>query len=167
MRKKTKALSGASKDAYLRRLLGEYPQLSPDMRRALLSKLREEIAQLRVRVEFLSPSARKDDAPLVANAADGSEPSPPVDTRSDAAAAVPAAPLFDPFTPNVIVVLRRGGRSAALQALEAIESPDNLRLLAREQRLSIGADVFSVADLRAAIVSAAERRVANRLAAAS
>jgi hypothetical protein len=48
-----------------------------------------------------------------------------------------------------------------------IESLDDLRLLAREQRLAVGAGLSSAAELRAAIVTAAERRIANRMAAAS
>ena len=67
---------------------------------------------------------------------------------------------------TVVVVVRTSGRGAALAALDAIDSLDNLRLLAREQRLSVGNDVSSVAEMRAAIVTAAERRIANRMAAA-
>ena len=66
-----------------------------------------------------------------------------------------------------MVLLRTGGRERLLGALESIDSADNLRLLAREQRLSVGADLTSPAELRGAIVQAAERRVANRIAAAS
>ena len=74
---------------------------------------------------------------------------------------------FDPFSPNVIVVFRKSGRDAALAALAGIDSADQLRLLAREQRLVVPADVSSTQELRAAIVTAAERRIANRMAAAS
>jgi hypothetical protein len=74
---------------------------------------------------------------------------------------------FDPFSPNIIVVVRTAGREAALAALTAIDSPDNLRLLAREQRLTVAGDAASAADLRIAIVTAAERRIANRMAAAT
>jgi hypothetical protein len=82
---------------------------------------------------------------------------------------VPAAATssFDPYSPNVIVVIRKSGREAALAALAAIDSADHLRLLAREQRLALSADVRSAQELRAAIVTAAERRIANRMAAAS
>ena len=63
--------------------------------------------------------------------------------------------------------MRKSGRAAALAALDAIDSLDNLRLLAREQRLSVSADTRLAAEMRAAIVTAAERRIANRMAAAS
>jgi hypothetical protein len=73
---------------------------------------------------------------------------------------------FDPYSPNVVVVVRKSGGEAALAALAAIDSTENLRLLAREQRLNVDADVSSAAEMRTAIVMAAERRIANRVAAA-
>ena len=115
----------------------------------LVSRLRQDIAQLRLRTH-----AR----------ADAEAPPPP-------AASPPRRPRprrpFDPFSPNVIVVVRKSGRDAALAALGGIDSVDDLRLLAREQRLTVPADLSSAEELRAAIVGAAERRIANRMAAAS
>jgi hypothetical protein len=67
----------------------------------------------------------------------------------------------------VIVVVRTSGRDAAMAALATIDSLDDLRLLAREQRLAVAGDPTSPTDLRTAIVAAAERRIANRMAAAS
>lgn len=145
MAKKTKALSGASQDAYFRRVLKTHLELKVEDRDRLVGKLREDIAQLRLRTH--ASINRK------------TLPSPPP-------SAAPAPP-FDPFSPNVIVVVRTSGRDAALAALGGIDSIDNLRLLAREQRLTVSADLSSVEELRAAIVTAAERRVANRIAAAS
>jgi hypothetical protein len=144
MGKKTKALSGASQDAYFRRVLKTQLELTAEDRDRLVGKLREDIAQLRLRKH-----GSADPKPL---------PSPPPP------AALP--PPFDPFSPNVVVVVRTSGRDAALAALGGIDSAEHLRLLAREQRLTISADSSSVADLRAAIVTAAERRIANRFAAA-
>jgi hypothetical protein len=82
------------------------------------------------------------------------------------ATATEGAP-FDPYSPNVIVVFRTLGRDAALAELHAIEDVECLRLLAREQRLGIASDLADAADIRHAIVAAAERRIANRRAAAS
>ena len=79
---------------------------------------------------------------------------------------VPERAPFDPFSPNLVVVVRLGGRDAALAALAAIESPDDLRLLAREQQLSVEDEAVTADELRRAIVAAAERRIANRRAAA-
>lgn len=173
MGKKTKALSGASQDAYFRRVLKTQANLSADERDRVVRFLRQEIAQLRLRrqaktdVDALAP-----DAEPAAKAAPASEP---VSQRKPAPRPLvvvdlpPPAPAvaFDPYTPNVIVVLRKSGRDAALAALGSIDSVDNLRLLAREQRLSIPEDAGSAKDLRSQIVAAAERRVANRMAAAT
>ena len=149
MGKKTKALSGASQDAYFRRILKAHPNLPAEDRDLLVGRLRQEIAQLRLRTHAC---------------ADMQGPPPPAPTTPSSA---PGAPPFDPFSPNVIVVVRKSGRDVALAALEAIDSLDDLRLLAREQRLAVPADLSSAAELRAAIVTAAERRIANRMAAAS
>jgi hypothetical protein len=170
MAKKTKALSGASQDAYFRRLLGAHPNLSAEERDRIVHRLREEIAQLRLRTamrkEMDAPPAAGPDpvpsaapmqaAPLVAGPFPAAAPAVPQ-------AAVP----FDPFSPNVIVVVRKAGRDAALAALGDIDSADNLRLLAREQRLAVPMELSSAAELRIAIVTAAERRIANRVAAAT
>jgi hypothetical protein len=171
MRKKTKALSGASQDAYFRRVLKAYPGLSPEERDKLVGRLRAEIAQLRVRV---TPNAEADarQIPVVPASGAMAVPDTPPVTPAVPAATIPSPPLpppiaaFDPFSPNVIVIVRKSGRAAALAALDAIDSLDNLRALAHEQRLSLAPGLASAAELRAAIVTAAERRIANRMAAA-
>jgi hypothetical protein len=178
MRKKTKALSGASQDAYFRRVLKANPSLSAEERDQLVRRLRQEVAQLRVRVE----ARQQGDPPAVVSALAESvaaiTPQPSTDIPVEQSATRPelpppilepalAAAPFDPFSPNIVVVVRKFGRAAALAALDAVDSLDNLRLLAREQRLSVSADLASAAEVRAAIVTAAERRIANRMAAAS
>ena len=146
--KKTKALSGASQDAYFRRVLKAYVNLPGEDRDRLVCRLRQDIAQVRLR-----RNARTD----------SQSPPAPDPTASPA----PTASPFDPFSPNVIVVVRKWGRDAALAALGAIETPDQLRQLAHEQRLAVPTEVLPAAELRTAIVTAAERRIANRRAAAS
>jgi hypothetical protein len=54
-----------------------------------------------------------------------------------------------------------------LEELTSIDDVASLRLLAREQQLGIANDLDEAADIRLAIVAAAERRIANRRAAAS
>jgi hypothetical protein len=161
MQKKTRALSGASQDAYFRRVFKAYPNLSADERERLVRRLRQEIAQLRLR-----RNARDE--------AGSPETTTPAETKPAPVLAVPAVSVstqastpFDPFSPNVIVVVRTSGRDAAMAALTAIDSLDDLRLLAREQRLAVAGDPTSATDLRTAIIAAAERRIANRMAAAS
>jgi len=158
MKKETKALSGASQDAYFRRVLKAHPNLSAAERDRIVRQLREEVAQLRLRVKVPGDIA--------------ASPAPPSTAAAQPAAAVPqpaagsAGLPFDPYSPNVVVVVRKSGREAAVAALAAIDSTENLRFLAREQRLNVDADVLSAAEMRTAIVMAAERRIANRVAAA-
>jgi len=170
MRKST-ILSGAAQHAYFRRVLKAYPSLSGVERDRALDRLRREIAHLRLRREG-------DHQPAVVPAAAPATPRRPnseKQARSKQAAALPitepttavATARFDPFSPNIVVVVRLAGRAAALAALASIESEEQLRLLAHEQRLSVKGQLSSLAELRAAIVAAAERRIANRLAAAS
>lgn len=166
MKKETRALSGASQHAYFRRVLKDHPSLTAEERAQLLERLRQEVAQVRLRVLPEQRPAPQQPAeprtmPSGVQTVDAPQPAP-VEV-----VAVPPVPPFDPFSPNIVVVLRRLGRAAALAELEAIASVEDLRLLAREQRLSVAADLTSAPDLRAAIVAAAERRVANRVAAMS
>jgi hypothetical protein len=156
--RKTKALSGAAQDAYFRRALKTHSKLTAEQREQLVRSLKREIAQLRLRLEPLPPGAPP---PAAAAAMHTRE-----ETSAGAQPAVASA-SFDPFSPNVVVILRTSGRAAALAALAAIDREEHLRLLAREQRLNVGPNLASLAELRAAIVGAAERRVANRVAAAS
>jgi hypothetical protein len=158
MTKRTKALSGASQDAYFRRVFKAYSGLSAEERDHLVHRLRREIAQLRLR-RGDSGEVRSGQAEAVVV--------PTVVATSAVAMPVTAAKPFDPFALNIVLLVRKAGRSGALGALAAIDSVDDLRLLAREQRLSIGAEPGSAAEVRAAIVQAAERRIANRVAAAS
>ena len=150
MGKKTRALSGASLEAYFRRILRAV-DLSHDQRNEIVRQLRGEIALLRVRK---GAHAGSDEDSL---------------TASSLANIVeaPVASKFDPFTPNIIVVLRKEGRDATLAALATIEGAEDLRTLAREQRLHIDGDLSSIDAIRLAIVTAAERRIANRMAAAT
>jgi hypothetical protein len=163
MQKKTRALSGASQDAYFRRVFKAYPNLSPDERERLVRRLRQEVAQLRLRRSARSEGAAEPPAPEPAAAPER----PTASTVPATSVPVHVPTAFDPFSPNIIVVVRTAGREAALAALTAIDNPDNLRQLAREQRLTVASDATSAADLRLAIVTAAERRIANRMAAAS
>ena len=166
MTKRTRALSGASQDAYFRRFFKSHSNLSPEERDKIVQLLRREIAQLRLRRQQRESEAEASQGtrPLPAKPVEvvTAPPDKPADVQP-----TPTATPFDPFSINVVVLLRTGGRERLLGALESIDSADHLRLLAREQRLSVGADMTSPAELRTAIVQAAERRVANRIAAAS
>ena len=144
MAKRVQSLTGEAKDAFLERAAASAGGGD------VLEALKRDVTRVWVRIEALAsgvPEAATDALPA-----------------EDAAAADDA---FDPYTPNVIVVIRTKGREAALAALQRIAAPANLRLLAREQQLGIEAELSAADEIRQAIVAAAERRIANRRAAAS
>lgn len=150
MTKGSKPLWGTSKDAYFRRILRTESGLGAAASERLLRRMQAEIVQVRLR----EASAETAESRIQA----------PADTRAIDAVSVA---VFDPYSPNVVVVVRTAGRERALAALSSIDRVEHLRLLAREQQLSIEAGIDSAAEIRVAIVSAAERRIANRRAAAS
>ena len=156
MAKSITSLSGSAKDDYLGRVLGEEAGLDPAARRDLAERLQREVTRVWVK------------APAVADEAVAQGAAEP-EIAGEAAATDAAAETagFNPYAPNVVVVIRRSGREGALEALNAIERPEHLRLLAREQQLVVDAALVEPAAIRAAIVAAAERRIANRRAAAS
>lgn len=153
MTKSSKPLWGTSKDAYFRRALRSEPGIGPDAADRLLRRFRTEVVQVRLREGAAA-------APAAADGAAAGE------AAESVAASGPAEATFDPYTPNVIVTVRTEGRGKALAALAAIASIENLRLLAREQQLSIGDGPVTADEIRTAIVDAADRRIANRRAAA-
>jgi hypothetical protein len=162
-----RVLSGAAKDAFLKRLLATETGLDDATRARLTDSLQDAISMISARwrppialVPQSLPALVEPQALPLATAHDaphkGEATSPPV-----------TAQPFDPFTPNVIVVFRTRGREAVLDELAAIDDVECLRLLAREQQLGIDAELADPNDIRQAIAAAAERRVANRRAAAS
>lgn len=182
MTKSTRALSGAAKNVFLEGMVRSALGDDHDARERLLKELTEAIASLRVRVEAergrraisdwtervlsVAEAAESDAAaePAV-TAAPPAAPQP--EPRLDDSARERGAATFDPYEPNVIVVVRTKGREAALQALALIARESDLRLLAHEQQLGIPGDASGLPAIRDAIVSAAERRIANRRAAGS
>jgi hypothetical protein len=161
MAKSTKALSGAAKNAYLKRVVRSEAEISSEARERLTDRLVGEIASVTLR-PAVAPGDEADR--LVTATEDGA-------ARAASAATLAvsdrASTAFDPYSPNVVVVIRTRGRDATLAQLGAIKDVDNLRLLAREQQLGIPAGLASAEKIRQAIVDAAERRIANRRAAAS
>lgn len=164
-------LSGTAKDAFVDRAVAAIPGLGVRARARVASCLKRELASV-----VPATAAAKRSAAGEASAARAQrgarEKSPAGEALSASPAAnapEPAAPAvaFDPFTPNVVVVIRTQGREAALAALVSIDDVANLKLLAREQQLGIPPDLHDAGEIRCAIVAAADRRIANRRAAAS
>lgn len=145
MAKAVKSLTGAAKDAYLRRAVARTEALDPATAEGVARRLSADVSRVWVRVDALDRG---------------------LDTPAEQPQVSQAA-AFDPYTPNVIVVVRTVGAAGALKALAAIADIDNLRILAREQQLGIEAELQTLEEIRVAIVAAAERRIVNRRAAAS
>lgn len=101
----------------------------------------------------------------VTRAAAPPSPSASGPSRSD----IPPAPQppFDPYGFNAVVVLTRAGKDGLMKKLGAIDKPEHLRKLAEAQHLAVDKSITAAAELRLAIVKAAEQRIANRRAAAS
>ncbi len=146
MAKGIKSLTGVDKDAYLERVHAAAKDAGEPVDEPMLARLKTEVTRVWVKAGALADAAEA--VP---------EPAP----------ALPVDDTFNPYEPNVIVVLRTAGRDRLLDALRSIETADRLRLLAREQQLGVDVEVVDAEELRLAIVTAAERRVANRRAAAS
>ena len=77
---------------------------------------------------------------------------------------------FDPYAIGLVPIYQREGAEGLSEKLAAIGSLDNLRKMARSQQVALPAELRgSDADIeavRAAIVSAVGKRIANRRAAA-
>lgn len=164
MAKGSKPLWGTSKDAWFRRVLRAEPGVSVDAAERLLHRFRVEVVQVRLRDEVQTGSDTTSHAALAPPLSDDAMDT--VAAKTLAAQSSEPQPEFDPYTPNVIVLIRTQGRDKALAALATIASVEQLRLLAREQQLSIGDAPATAEDIRLAIVNAADRRVVNRRAAA-
>jgi hypothetical protein len=74
---------------------------------------------------------------------------------------------FDPYAFSAMVVLTKTGREGLAKKLAEIKGADNLRKFAEAQHLGIDRKLTRIDDLRKAILSAAEQRLADRRAAAS
>jgi hypothetical protein len=144
---KTKALSGPGKDKFLRAIASRAVDKA-----ALLDALHVNIPEIRVRLEVWKETLR--DAP-------GAKDVP----QSAASSVAPSA--FDPFGFSAVALLTRQGRAALETKLAGITDGVDLRALADAQHLAVDQAVTDAVQLRAAIVSGAERRIAERIAAAS
>jgi hypothetical protein len=78
----------------------------------------------------------------------------------------PREAAFDPYAFGAVVTLQRLGRDGLMERLAAIESTEHLKALAHAQHLPVDGGLVDASELRAAIVRGAERRIAERRAAA-
>jgi hypothetical protein len=91
--------------------------------------------------------------------------------KTDAAPATAArharAENFNPYRFSAIVVLAKQGREGLIKRLQEIKSAEHLRAFAEAQHVPVDAKLKRLDDIRKAIVTAAEQRLADRKAAAS
>ncbi len=161
MTRATKPLSGAAKDRYFRRLLAREADLPEDVEQRVRERLRDETSQVRIRTEVVAARLA---VPRTRSAASSDAPASETLLVRQAGETPCEARAFDPFTPNVILVLRTQGLQPAFAALQSL-TLDQLRILAREQQLGIDETVSNKDAVCNAVLEAAERRIANRRAA--
>lgn len=92
---------------------------------------------------------------------------PPTPVAAPPPAAAPAANAFDPYAFSAMVVLAKTGKDGLMKRLADIKSVEHLKALAEAQHLAVSPTLKRADDLRKAIVSATEQRLADRKAAAS
>ncbi len=111
-------------------------------------------------------------APAVSVGMSQLDPSPAAQpqTQTPAPAEAPA-PAFDPFVFGLIPVYQREGLTGLRGRLDAIDSIENLRKMARAQKIGLPAEIrrgdVPATAVRDAIITAVEKRIADRRAAAS
>lgn len=76
-------------------------------------------------------------------------------------------PAFDPYEIGAVVTLHRHGAGVLMDRLSTITRVENLKMLAAAQNLAVSPGWATADELRAAIVSCAQQRLAERHAAAS
>lgn len=146
----TRTVRSARKElrALVEGVLAREPALTEDVRRRIVNRLlrqSDRIAEIALALRTAEPT------PTTAAAATAAAPPPP----------------FDPYAIAVVATLQRAGAEALLDRLSAITSVENLVSLATAQNLALERGWSNADELRVAIVRSAERRLADRRAAAS
>lgn len=91
-----------------------------------------------------------------------------VETATTPPGQVQAQPAkFDPYAFSAMVVLAKTGKDGLMKRLSEIKSVEHLKALADAQHLAVSPSLKKLDDLRKAIISATEQRLADRKAAAS
>ncbi|MGI9476556.1 MAG: hypothetical protein ACR2PI_07615 [Hyphomicrobiaceae bacterium] len=183
MKRTTKKLSGIGLELFLRRFYGTYSEIDDKLARQLSKDGANTFASVRVRrVAWRDwrPQPRSangtlpappgtPEAPSVAKPPAAATPKPAAPTRAESGTIADDA-AFDPYAIGLVPVYQREGAEGLSEKLAAIGSLDNLRKMARSQQIALPSELRgSDADIeavRAAIVNAVGKRIANRRAAA-
>jgi hypothetical protein len=160
MARTTKQLSGGGKDKFLRGIVAE-AGLADVAAARMVDALTSSITEIRVRrdiwedISKAEPSkGAQEDVPTIV------VPTPPAVVEA-------AATSFDPFAFSAVALLSKKGKAALAAELDKIGAAAHLHKLAAAQHLAVDPSLQDVAALRAAVIAGAERRIAERRAAAS
>jgi len=174
---KTRKLSGPEKERFFKRLFVDVGGLDIPTADRLTEAASELISSIRVRknIRFAGPARAEqptDDAPAeTAPAPDRKEPfhPEPVFTPDPGPAPQPSkSPEFDAFAFGLVPVYKREGAAGLSARLSEISSVAHLRAMAKAQQIVLAREMRSgdidISALRAAILDAVARRVADRRA---
>ena len=92
---------------------------------------------------------------------------PPASSSSPNAGGGAPQAAFNPYAFSATVVLAKTGRDGLMKRLAEIKSTDQLKAFADAQHLGFDRKLSKIEDLRKALLTAAEQRLADRKAAAS
>ena len=183
MKRTTKKLSGVGLKLFLQRFYGSYAGIDEALAQKLSEDGAKTFASVRLRRlawrngQPAARSARNPTAPPAAPKATepqaDAEPTPVAPTPSP----TPPPPAqtdsdlpFDPYAIGLVPVYQREGPEGLGAKLAAIPSLNNLRKMARMQQVALPAELrgddADIEAVRAAIISAVAKRIANRRAAA-
>jgi hypothetical protein len=127
-----------------------------------------EGAARRIANRILRQSGRLAEIGAVLRAAEAAaQPAPAPVAAAPIEPVEPPPQAFDPYEIGAVVTLHRHGAGVLMERLSAVTRIEDLRMLAAAQNLAVGAGWSTADELRAAIVSCAEQRLAERRAAAS
>ena len=159
MARTTKPMSGAGQKKFFRDLFradGEVPAAAVER---LADRCEAQIAEIRVR--HTAMPIRTNVAQKSAPLATAPHPAPPAQAGAE------PQPAFDPFAFSVVALLAKKGKPALAARLAEIADPGELMAIAAAQHLGVDVTLLDIATLRDAIITGAERRIAERRAAAS
>ena len=173
MARTTKQLSGGGKDKFLRAVVAGETSVGGEVAERLAATLTDAITEVRVRREVWEATSKpapgekglraaKVKAAATASVAAAKAETPP----SVAKPVAPAATPFDPFAFSAVAVLTKKGKAALAAELGKVAAAADLKSIATAQHLAIDLSIEDAAALREALVTATERRIADRRAAA-
>lgn len=174
MVKPIRTFTGPKARRYLADLLASGPGVSPEAVQRVAAALEKEVVAVKVRPPKPAASANAPMLPFkdLPQSPPADEPESSATTEAEPSADTETAiaapePAFDPYVFSLVVVLTKEGADGLLGKLSEIGSAEDLKAMAKAQHIALPSGLKSPADIRAAILTGTERRIADRRAAAS